>query len=265
MEFRPGILPHRIGRDTLLRGDVGRGLRHQHVAFHQLRQTGGIPRQGVRLDLLVRHPLHDHRRPAGPLPLLRDGLLPLEPRADTQHPPGGARQPRSRHRPARGTLALLPPEPDALPLVARPDHGRRGDQRGLRPAGQPLQFGDLRHRNRLAVGVRLPAGRRDRAQAPHADLRGALLPGHLLRPAVALLRPRPGPPKARVHVRAGRLPHLRLAFLHRVHQKPAGGVRAEHVPAHGPVAQHTVYPAGYRHDGVGPAPSGPGAAAKKRR
>lgn len=90
-------------------------------------------RQAVRLDLLVRRAVDDHRRPTRALPVLRSGILSDPSRRDPLHSSGRTGQPRRGRRSARRSVAFFAQEQNALHLVARPHRDRCRHRRRARP------------------------------------------------------------------------------------------------------------------------------------
>ena len=234
---------------------MGAGHSDRSLVFRQLLQARRAFAGGFRFDFHLRHAGDDPRRAARPLPLLRSGGVPFE-AVDHHHgvPRRRHGKPRRGRRPAHRVVALFAQEPAAVRLVARPHHDRRGHRRGGRADGQPFQFGDFRYGDRPAVGLRVrPFGQvgarvRPGGGASHADLRGAVLLGHIRHPLLALLRPRHGAPPSGGAVRHRPDRSVPDAFFHRVHQDRAGGVRTGMAARHGTVAEHSVHPAGSLYD-----------------
>ena len=178
-------------------------------------------------------------------------------------------QPRRGHRPADRVVALLAPQQTALYLVAGPHYDSGGHRRCDRAVGQPVQLGDFRPGDDPAVGLRVrpfaQVGGRVRpcGGAPDADLRGALLPGDFRHPLLALLQEGHRAPPSGHSVRNRPDRYVPHALFHRVHQNRAGAFRSGLGFGHGPVAQHSLHPAGNLYDLAGRDParngSGPGA------
>ena len=226
---------------------MGPRARYQRVHFQPHHQAGGISRQAVRLDLLVRRAVDDHRRPTRALPVLRSGILSDPSRRDPLHSSGRTGQPRRGRRSARRSVAFFAQEQNALHLVARPHRDRCRHRRRARPDRQPDEFRNIRTCDVAAVGIRFRAGGGDAADAPDADLRGGGLPRPVRHSVLDVLWPQACTASSGPDVRFLSDLSVRIPLSGRVHQESAGGVRADDDAQHGPMAQHSVHRTGHSH------------------
>jgi len=232
---------HRTFNPPLVRFIVGRRFFSRIRSYSPNFQARKITRKLIRKNICVHVHRNRYRRTYRTLFFLRLGVLFKKFSGNILRLEGRSFEPRRRNWNFNRNVFLQQIRTQKrLYLVVRPFNTLCGDMRRMYPAWQFDELRNLRRRNHHALGIYFRAEWGKSPQAPHTNLRNAVLPRNFRRMFLDVLENQ-SPPLQRLDFRRIFRRNIPDALPVGIYQKHSGSIRGKHAAQHGATAKHTIY------------------------